>query len=91
MYLVTIYHNHPEVIKGDTGQKLEMINQKTFKTRIEAKAFIEDNLYNKDKVRRDYHKGNLTSRCIYFTGKTWFNECTGDTNDEYYQYEMCKL
>lgn len=92
MYEVTIYHHRKTYTRGDVDAEFVMTAKETFKTRTAAKAYIENKLKGKPAkdVYRDYHKGDEASRCYYYTGYTWFNECTGDDEKEYYQYTLKK-
>lgn len=90
MYIVNKYHYRPTYRKGDLEDEFVVVYACPFKTRKEAKDYIEKELRGKSNVFRDYHKGNKKSYCIYFTGKTWIHENTGETCDEYFKYELFK-
>jgi len=77
--------------RGDLSSKCELIDVKHYKTRKEAKTFIEQELSGKKNVRREYHRGNTPSNCIYFTGHTWIEENTGEERQEYYLYTLSKI
>ena len=51
---------------------------------------IENKLRGKKDSWRDYHKGNKTSWCGYYTGKTWVHENTGDTYNESFTFKLSK-
>ena len=92
MYQVEIYHHDKDWVRGDLEDKFELIDKEVFQTRTAAKNYIERQLRNKDpkKVYRDYHRGDKTSYCYYYTGVTWQHENTGDMMHEYYQYMLKK-
>lgn len=90
MYEVRITHMTEAWEKGDLSSKLELEDVKTYRTRKEAKAYIEDRLKGK-KAFREYHKGNTPSICTYFTGHSWIEENTGEERQEYYSFRLVKL
>lgn len=92
MYEVTVCHHRKTYTRGDVDAEFVMTAKETFKTRTAAKTYIENRLKGKPakSVYRDYHKGDEPSRCYYYTGETWFNECTGDDEKEYYVYTLKK-
>lgn len=90
MYTVKEWHCRPTYRKGDLEAENVVINVTTYKTRTEAKNYIERKLAGKRKAFRDYHKGNQRSCCGYYTGKTWIHENTGDTYEESFTYELIK-
>ena len=91
MYTVRITHFTETIERGDLSSKEELIDVKTYKTRREAKAFIEGQLSGKKSIYRDYHRGDIPSRCAYFTGHTWIEENTGEKRQEYYSYVLSKI
>ncbi len=91
MYQVTVHHHDKYWRNGDLEDKLELIAQENFKTRKDAKEFIESRLRGKSKVFRNYHKGDETSWCGYYTGVTWQHENSGEMMEEYYQYTLKKV
>lgn len=90
MYTVKEYHCRPTYRKGDLEAEEVVINATTYKTRTEAKNYIESKLRGKSNVFRDYHKGLKKSYCGYSTGKTWVHENTGDTYKESFTFELSK-
>ena len=93
MYIVNKYHYRPAYIKGDLEDETIMVYSVyscPFKTRKEAKDYIEKELGGKSDVYRYYHKGNKISYCGYLTGKTWVHENTGETCEESFRYELFK-
>lgn len=93
MYQVTVHHHDKDWRNGDLEDKLELIENKNFKTRTAAKDYIESKLKYKDQddVQRYYHKGDQSSRCYYWTGMKWTHENTGEEMQEYYQYTLKKV
>jgi len=91
MYQVRITHMTEAWERGDLSSKEELVDVKTYKTRKEAKAFIESKLAGKKTVYRSYHRGDTPSICTYFTGHTWIEENTGEERQEYYSFKLTKL
>lgn len=91
MYTVKECHCRPTYRKGDLEAEEVVINATTFKTRKEAKNYIENKLRGKKDIWRDYHKGNEKSYCGYSTGKTWVHENTGETYTERFSYTLEKV
>lgn len=91
MYQVKIYHYRPCTRNGDLEDEQIMLDSKVFKTRKEAKEFIESKLRNKKDVFRNYHRGNVASWCGYLTGYKWVHENSGETCYEEYSFEMIKI
>lgn len=91
MYKVKEWHCRPTYRKGDLEAEEVVINVTSFKTRKEAKDYIEKKLKGKSDVYRDYHKGNEKSYCRYSTGKTWIHENNGETYIETFTYELSKV
>lgn len=77
--------------RGDLSSKEELVDVKHYKTRKEAKAFIESKLAGKKDARREYHRGDTPSYCYYFTGHSWIEENTGEKRDEYYSFTLTKI
>ena len=77
--------------RGDLSSNLELVDVKHYKTRKEAKAFVESKLSGKKDVYRSYHRGNTPSICTYFTGHKWIDENTGEERQEYYSFELSKV
>lgn len=90
MYTVKEWHCRPTYRKGDLEAEEVVINATTFKTRKEAKNYIENKLKGKKDIFRNYHKGNERSYCGYYTDKTWIHENTGDTYKEHFTFELLK-
>ena len=65
MYIVKKYHYRPAYRRGDLEDETIMIDSYPFKTRKEAKDFVERELRGKSDVNRDYHRGNKKSYCGY--------------------------
>lgn len=91
MYTVKEWHNRPTYRRGDLEAETVVINCVSFKTRKEAKNYIESKLRGHNNVWRDYHKGNEKSFCGYSTSKTWVHENTGETCKETFTYELEKV
>ena len=91
MWQVTLQHHKKAWRNGDLEDALELEWQENFKTRKAAKEYIETNLRGKSKVFRNYHKGDETSWCGYYTGATWQHENSGEEMAEYYQYTLKKV
>ena len=90
MYTVKEWHCRPTYRKGDLEAENVVINVTTFRTKRAAKEFIENKLRGKKEAWREYHKGNETSYCGYYTGKTWVHENTGDPYKESFTFELSK-
>lgn len=90
MYTVKEWHYRPTYRKGDLEVENVVINVTSFRTKRAAKEFIENKLRGKKEVWREYHKGDETSYCGYYTGKTWVHENTGDTYNESFTFELLK-
>jgi hypothetical protein len=91
-YLVELKHYRPTYRKGDLEDELVIEHARIFKTRKEAKNYIERNFPKDSKGGyKDYHRGNKPSRCAYFTGKTWIHENTGEKCEEYYMFVLTKV
>lgn len=91
MYIVYEYHTKPAYINGDLGGETVMKNAIVFKTRKSGKEYIESKLSKLQNIKKDYHKGDETSRCYGFTGKTWQNENSGETCRECFSFDMLKV
>ena len=91
MYTVTIHHHDKDWRNGDLEDKFELIYSKNFKTRTDAKAWIERELRGlRGTKRTDWHKGDTPSYAYCWTGVTWQHENTGEEMEEYYQYTLRK-
>lgn len=91
-YLVELKHYKPTYRNGDLEDELVIEHARIFKTRKEAKNYIERNFPKDSKGGyKDYHRGNKPSRCAYFTGKTWIHENTGEKCEEYYMFVLTKV
>lgn len=90
MYTVEIRHHCKTYTRGDVDADFQLIESKNFKTRTAGKEYIENKLKYKSNVRKTWHKGDEPSYCYWFTGESWHNECTGEMEDEYYQYKLMK-
>lgn len=92
MYQVTVHHHDKDWIRGDLEDKFELVAKENFKTRTAAKEYIERELRrHRGTIRRDYHKGDIPSYCLCFTGITWQHENSGEQMEEYYQYTLRKV
>lgn len=91
MYQVRITHMTEAWEKGDLSSNIELVDVKHYKTRKEAKAFVESRLSGKKDVYRSYHRGSTPSICTYFTGHKWIEENTGEERQEYYSFELSKV
>lgn len=91
-YLVEVKHYRPAYRRGDLEDELIIETTRTFKTRKEAKDYIENNFPRDSKGGyKDYHKGIQPSYCKYFTGRTWIHENTGEKCEEYYMFVLKKV
>ena len=90
MYKVKEWHCRPVYRKGDLESEEVVTDVATFKTKKEAKEFVEKKLLKGTKVERRYKTGNEKSYCWYYTGKEWTNENTGETCKECFTYELYK-
>ena len=90
-YLVELKHYRPTYRKGDLEDELVIESTRTFKTRKDAKDFIEKQFPKNKHGYKDYHKGNQPSYCKYWTGKTWIHENTGEKCEEYYMFVLTKV
>lgn len=91
MYIVEAYHHCKAWRKGDLEDELRLLWSQTFRNRKYAKDHIECQLPKTGNIQRHYHKGETPSCVIYFTGRTWTHENTGEEMQEYYQYTLKKL
>ena len=92
MYTVEIFHHRKSFYKDDVDAETVLIESKNFKTRKSAKEYVENKLRGKSakNIYKELHKGDEPSYYCYSTGYTWFNECTGDDEEEYYNYFIKK-
>lgn len=90
MYNVKVWHCRPCWRNGDLEKEEVVIDSKSFKTRKDAKAFIEGALKGKPNVCGKYHKGDERSYRGYYTDKTWTHENTGEECKESYTYVLEK-
>ena len=90
MYIVNIYHTQRAYRKGDLEYEVVLDGVRHFKTRKDAKAYIEGRLKGKQDVYRYYKKGDKTSFCQYNTGDSWIHENTGERIYESYRFELRK-
>lgn len=88
-YLVEHWHYRPCYRKGDLEHESVIIENKTFKTRKEAKAYIESKIRGKN-AKCDWHRGDKTSTCYYHTNKVWTHENTGEECRECITYCLKK-
>lgn len=91
MYKVTKIHQRPAYVRGDLEVERVTDSVKIFKTRKDAKNFIERELLHKKYVYRDYHIGNARSYCGYSTDMTWIHENNGETYRETFTYILEKV
>ena len=92
MYTVTVHHHDKDWRNGDLEDKFELIRQENFKTRKDAKGFIEGQLRRMSGTKRtDWHKGDEPSYAYCWTGVTWQHENSGEMMEEYYQYTLKKV
>lgn len=89
-YLVECWHYRPCYRRGDLEDESVIIENKTFNTRKEAKAFIESRIKGKN-AKCDWHRGDKMSTCYYHTKKTWIHENTGEDCTECYTYNLKKV
>lgn len=88
-YLLEQHHYRPYYRKGDLEDETVIVQTITFKTRKEAKLYLENKLPRKAKC--EWHKGDKPSICWYYTGKTWIHENTGETCEECITWFMKKI
>lgn len=80
---VKIRHFRPCYTKGDLDSELVTINALIFDSKKAAKDYIEKAVRGKDaKISK--------SGAIYFTGKKWVEENTGEEREEYKEYIITK-
>ena len=92
MYQVTIHHHDKDWRNGDLEYKFELIRQENFKTRKDAKDYIEGQLASqRGTIRMEWHKGDEPSYAWCWTGVKWQHENTGEMLEEYYQYTLKKV
>lgn len=90
-FVVQMKHYKPVYRNGHLEDELIIEHTRVYKTRRDAKQYIENMLINKNVAYRDYHRGNTPSTCLYFTDKTWVNEELGVECHEYYQFVLTKV
>ena len=91
MFTVTIHHHDKDWRNGDLEDKFELIVSKNFKTKKDAKNYIESHMSRYTGVKRtEWHKGDRPSYAYCWTGVTWQHENTGEEMQEYYQYTLKK-
>lgn len=91
MYTVTVHHHDKDWRNGDLEDKFELVVSKTFKTKRDAKNYIESHMSRYTGVKcTKWNKGDKLSYAYCFTGVTWQHENTGETMEEYYQYTLKK-
>ena len=92
MYQVTVHHHDKDWVRGDLEDKFELVESKIFKTRTDAKAYIERKLSGLHGTKRtDWHKGDTPSYAYCWTGVTWQHENSGEMMQEYYLYILKKV
>lgn len=69
-FVVQMKHYKPVCRNGNLEDELIIEHTRVYKTRRDAKQYIENMLFNKKVAYRDYHRGNTPSTCLYFTDKT---------------------
>lgn len=89
-YLVEVWHYRPAYRNGDLEDESVIIETRTFKTRKEAKAFIESRVGRKN-AKYDWHKGDKPSYVYFWTNKTWIHENTGEECTESFTYCLKKV
>lgn len=90
MYEVKVMHHCKAWRRGDLEDDFVLVDKQMFKTRTAGVNYIKAQLRGKRGVREEWHKGDKTSYCYYFTGVSWQHENSGEQMDEYYQYTLKK-
>ena len=91
MYTVTVHNHDKDWRRGDLEDKFELVESKNFKTRTDAKAWIERELRGlRGTKRTEWHKGDHPSYGYCWTGVTWQHENSGEEMEEYWQYTLRK-
>ena len=92
MYKVVTKKNESYTYKGDLTSRVVVIDTLVFSTRKSAISYIEKKLNTRGfkDISREYHKGDKESICIAHTGNSWFNEGTGEVEQEVYNFILTK-
>lgn len=91
MYQVTVHHHQKAWRRGDLEDELVLEAKQIFKTRTNAKTWINNQLLLKSGTKRtEWHTGDKPSYAYCFTGETWTHENTGEQMSEYFQYTLTK-
>jgi hypothetical protein len=89
MFKLTERHHRPFVRRGDLEEETAIVDVQLFKTAKSAKEYVEKKSRGKKLIgsftKKDYYFMQ------YFTGYTWVNENTGETNNEYFSFNLSKL
>lgn len=89
-YKLSITHVRPYYRNGDRETEFAKIDTKIFKTIKAAKVFVELDAKEKRCTTVNYFKSGKNHFWTGFTNKSWFNEGTGETDTEQYQYKLIK-
>lgn len=89
VYNVKILHLRPTVINDRKCSELALEGTKKFKTRKAANQYLEDQEVVAKGLGRTTRKtivkrGDADSELFIFTGKSWREEDSGESRDEYY-------
>ena len=89
-YKLSITHVRPYYRNGDRETEFAKIDTKIFKTIKTAKAFVELDAKVRKCTTVNYYKSGTIHYWCGFTNVSWFNEGTGNTENEQYQYKLIK-
>ena len=87
----TCFARRQGIESNNKKEPLELVETRHFRTRQDAKHYVESQLRRWKNPQRYYHKGDQPSNCYGFTDMTWTHENTGEEMQEYYQYTIKKV
>lgn len=89
-YKVQLIHVRPCWRNGDRETEFATLDTRSFKTKKEAKTWIENDMKSKRCTKSSSYKISTYDWFTGFTNKQWFNEGTGEMDGEQYQYKLFK-
>ena len=89
-YTLKIKHVRPYFRNGDRETEFASLGEKVFKSRKAATEWIASNMKSRNCVNTSYTKFSSHEWWVGVTNKTWFNEGTGETDQEQFQYSLYK-